>query len=227
VALPLFDQPFDDMMSLGANCRPKYQIRMSKFLRSIAGGGHFADTSYLFDWLVSPFAAVITCVATDFAGVFRESDMRIDEHQCAVDGLGLAYFHAFSGLPGRTTIETVRAEHASRRQKFQHLTANTLAALRSLRRMLYVALEPDLDAMREFAAVVRARHPQHDFMVLSVMKREPPRGLVHQDDTCAIYEIADVCEKPEALQWQGNDRDWGGILDRIRLREEVVHAGRC
>jgi len=213
------------MISLGRTCRPAHQIRMSKRRRHAAGFGFFPGGSYYFDWLLSPLASVVACIETDFATAFRAADMHLDEEQRAVDGIGIVYFHNFTGENGRTTMETIRAEYETQRQKMSYLATKTLGALRSCRRVLYVTVEPDLEAISSLVRVIRARHSQHEFMVLSVAKCDRPRGLVHQDEWCALHEIADIPSKPPHDDWRGNDRDWAWILDRARLKPVAAPAG--
>src|SRR5882672_2609317 len=114
---PLYGQAFDDIVSLGRDCRPAYQIALNNFRRTVphfsemdfkkvywkSGAAAFPSGKFFFDTLIASFPAVIRCVRDEFEGVFDREQLTIGDKGFVTNRDGIVFMHDFSNIDGRTT----------------------------------------------------------------------------------------------------------------------------
>lgn len=228
---PLYGQAFNEVISLGFDCRPMYQIALNNYRRRVSkfsdldfkkvywksGAAAFPSGKFFFDTVIAPFSAVIRCIEEDFSSAFDRESLSISQSGDVTSRDGIIYPHDFSKPDGRTTTEILDAEYPARREKFDHLKAKMITLFGSDRRVLYVVRAPELEDISEFVRVMHRKHPEHSFFVLSVVETDRPKGLVYEDQEKALFEIDDVVNKPAATRWEGEDAEWARVLDRVKL----------
>lgn len=229
---PLTEASFDAMVSLGKGCRPAYQIARSHLRRSAPEltldqinravwrreRTAFPRGAFFFDWLITPFPALIRCIAEDFAGVFDRSALAVAEHGLVANRDEIVFFHAFpKGADGRVEPESLDALYPKLRAKFDHLAAKTLRVFMGRRRVLYIRAGADPREAGLIANAIARRHPRHRFHVLQFVETAAPKGFLVRGRRASVVEVDSRVDKPREREWQGNDEAWGAILDRIRI----------
>jgi hypothetical protein len=148
-------QIFQQVVSLGANCRAKYNIQLA-FGRYIAPRG-------VFDWRITPGAAVLEYLSCDFSGVFERNDLDVDQktgHVCHTS-LGVQYVHEFpQGIP-EADLDSLYPEA---REKHDKMCDTTRQALDNNLSTLFVVGEPhNEDVLQEIgrALAERCAHKRH------------------------------------------------------------------
>jgi hypothetical protein len=223
-------------ISLGYACDVKYQVSRNLYFRIHPDHSEtdFRNMLFrwlrqptffkrhIFDWAITPHAAVCAYIEADFQGVFEREDLVIGE-----DGnvhhprLRTIHPHDFTkGPDGRVSVETLDAEYPAARSKFDHLAERFRRHLETPGPYLYVMGE-----IRPFAEVQRlmnllhSRSPEHRFELLLTDKA----GAVNQ----VLLGLTDTASKgwlpaspPDKLAdrlWEGDDDAWSAILDRFRI----------
>lgn len=226
----LFGAPFDDMVSIGCTCRPFYQICRSKFKRRISpfveadlrialGGGDttvFPEGGFLFDWMGTPLPAVTKGLTDGFDGFFDRDKLSINASGSVVNADGVIFYHSFSRMNKITSPQAIEEEYPLLKERMERLRLKTLNLFRSSSRILYVAVSPTVDEMRPFCDTMRSCYPSHRFMILSVVEKQDPKGLVYCDDQCATFEIGPWIKKTDS-DWEGDGDEWGKALDPVVL----------
>lgn len=231
VAFPPLDRPFHAAVSLGPDCRPAYQIardafrrrswlnRDKAFRRAYWKGDRRALPMgrFPFDAVTVPMDAIAAYLRTDFAGFFDRDRLTIDALGRVINPEGVTFVHAFSREGERVTPEILEREYETERQKQAHMVGKLRELFVSGLRILYVTRGHDLAAADRFADTLHALHPAHDFVVLSVLEKSNPRGLIVQNERRAVSEIDNVVRKDPIHLWEGDDVEWHKALGPLRL----------
>lgn len=169
---------------------------------------------------------MLNCIETDFAGVFDRETLAINSRGFAANRDGIVFMHDFTKVGGQTSKDVVDAEYQSRRQKFDYLAAKTIRLFKGRRRVLYVIVGADVEALERISLALSTKHPRHRFFLLSVVETDCPRGLVFADRIKAVFEVEASINKREKHRWQGNDEAWGNARDPVRIRRHLWGRSR-
>lgn len=229
----VFSEKFDRVISLGVDCRVKFQISLNLYKRKTGNlvdmhrfesalyscdKNVFPDGNFFFDWLVSYFQCVTSCIENDFNNVFKKENLEITGGTVTDRGSGLIFVHNFEHKNGGLDWETIDRDYEEQRAKVFHLKDKFIEHLQNGPKTLYVVCGAQEDAVVKFCNVIGAKHPNHNFAVLSVCTVQEPRGLIVDADKYAIYEIDEKVNKPQNALWQGDDVQWGAVLDKVDLK---------
>lgn len=215
-------------ISLGGACATKFQACRTLYLRAYPQGSverlreallykMVADvfTRHVFDWQITPYAALLAYLEQDFAGVFEREDLFVDDDGIVVHRrLGTRHPHDFHGDAGPMTPAALDAQYPAARAKFAHLAVKFLDHLRQPGPFLYICSgAPDRSqAVRLIAQL--SRHAGHQFQLLFVMPG-PADALAGLDPRAACVVQQPGVDKPPTQQWEGDDGDWDRIFSGL------------
>lgn len=150
-------------ISLGPNCRGKHH------LHRVFGD---ASPSGVFDWQVTPAAAIHCYLQQDFAGMFERADLVVKAGIVWNGRYDTSHQHEF---PRGLTAEQLDAHYPAARARHEHLCANSRAQLSGRGPLLLVFSRPVPDeVIAELAAGVSRYNPRLAFHLLA----EPVEGAV-------------------------------------------------
>lgn len=169
-------------ISLGLECRAAYQLR--RVFRACSPSG-------VFDWQITPAAALTTYIENDLRGMFDLSDLYIDEQNIVSHRvLGTRHQHEF---PEDVTEETLPLLYPRARQRHDYLCEKFRRLVRGTQPILFaVCAHRRVEAQADMPAIIeliRRRNPSrsHYFLV------EPAGGQIGPN-------------------WMGNDEVWNAAL---------------
>jgi hypothetical protein len=222
-------------VSLGYACDLKYQISRNLYFRI-----HPSHTErqfrnmlfrwqrcpsffrrHIFDWQITPFAAMCAYIRNDFQGVFERADLHVGEDGNAHHrSLLTIHPHDFSkGPDGRVTEAIIDAEYAQVRSKFDFLADRFRRHLETPGPCLYVVGEiRPLAEVEGLIDLLKSRNLDRRLHLLLVDKD----GAVNQvlsrlRGTVSKGWLPHGCDKPADRQWEGRDDAWNAILDRFPI----------
>ncbi len=226
-------------ISLGYSCEVKYQLSRALYERKFPDGDDFnlrrmlltdeygqrSFERHIFDWQITPFAAVLEYLERDFQGVFEREDLFLNadgevEHR----RLGTRHPHDFKPMGGLTEA-LVDQGYARARSKFDHLARKFLEHLERPGPFLYVFREVRIyDEAARLIELLKGRNPAHDFKILFV-------GYPGETDQVLSALEGEVFKawiplaapaKPADRQWEGQDGGWDIALKDWPL---TIHGG--
>lgn len=191
MALDLKDLPA--WVSLGGGCRVAYQLRRC----------HLRTSPTPFDWIRTPFPAVIQLFATDFRDFLRAEDLHLQEGPPRVlrdrrHGIVLPHDADIYEAGGAPAIQSrYRPRIAALQQLFQERRHVAL-----VRRGIEL---PDAEAL---LAVLRRMHPRVRFTVVGVHDEEDPARSPQR--TGAFIRVS---ARASVRGWSGCDAAWDRMLE--------------
>lgn len=151
------EQVFQQVISLGPNCRAKHHIQRI-FGKRISPRG-------VFDWQVTPEEAFIEYLGRDFRGIFERSDLIIQEGKVVNKRLGTKHPHEF---PDKASEVEVDRFFSTAKQVHDQAAAVTRRAIENNLTTLFVVGLPVSDALfDEFEQHVRRKSPRKRFKILA------------------------------------------------------------
>lgn len=202
---------YDNYVSLGRNCEAAFQFRR------LLG----RDVAYYFNWLVTPFEALIAVIGADFAGTYRKENLQVtaDTDMLLDVGTGMKYHSAFRKELGRTLcgprFEELYAESA---RKYAFLAQRFRDLACSANRVLYF-VKTDEEEVRGKAIRLRdllaARYPAHDFALVIVQEQGKAENDWREPGVCNRYVERFA---PVSRANDGHVPSWDRIFAEFPLR---------
>jgi hypothetical protein len=224
-------------ISLGYSCEVKYQLSRALYMRKHPDGsedelrnllqtterGQRSFERHIFDWQITPFAAVLEYLDRDFQGVFEREDLTVEDGEVVHRRLGTRHPHDFHAADGVLDEAAIDAGYADARGKFEHLAAKFRRHLRQPGPFLYVCKEIRIyDEVVRLAALLRQADPDHAFQILFV-------GYDGEDQTLSALEgevfkawTPMAPDKEPGHEWEGHNQAWEEALAPWAL---TVHGG--
>lgn len=218
-------------VSLGFACEVKYQLiralaREAAKQPACDPGPVFRSpekdlTRHIFDWQITPMAAVTRYLQADFQGVFERADLHVDEAYGEVSHRTLAtrHPHEFKPVDGRLDEAAIDAGYEAARSKFEHLAQRFRRLLQTSGRYLYVCTDARDDIqVGALLDLLNARAEDHDAHLL-IVSFEPfsPQMLDHGGQVHRAWRPVET-PKPPIDAWQGDDAYWDEILGAFELK---------
>jgi hypothetical protein len=219
-------------ISLGYSCEVKYQLSRALFARKFPDGeenecrrmlltpeyGQRSFERHIFDWQITPFAAVLEYLESDFKGVFERADLRVENGEVTHRRLKTRHPHEFHAIDGVLDDAAIDAGYAQARGKFEHLAAKFRDHLKRPGPFLYVCKEIRVhDEVVRLMQLLRARNPDHAFKLLFVGFDGEDQMLDALKEDVFKAWIPMTVDKPPNLQWEGDNAHWDRILESWRL----------
>jgi hypothetical protein len=225
-------------ISLGYACEVKYQLSRTLFRRKHPDGqeldlrrmlltneyGQRNFERHIFDWQITPFAAVLEYLERDFQGVFEREDLFLNadgevEHR----RLHTVHPHDFKPIGGLTEA-LVDQGYAQARSKFDHLARKFLEHLEQPGPFLYVFREVRIyDEAVRLIELLKRRNRAHDFKILFVgYPGETDQWMTALEGTVFKAWIPLGSDKPADRRWEGPDEGWNPALRDWPL---TIHGG--
>lgn len=193
------------LVSLGSWCEPAWQMD-----RAFPGRAH-----HFFDWLVTPYAALVRLLETDFAAVFERANLSIEQdgHTVRDAATDILFHHAFSrDADDRIRPETLDAEYPAARAKALHLLGRFRALAESGAPAVLVRLDwgaaPEIAAVRD---LLRRRWPNHGFTLAWVQREIPDPGV----ELPCVIRCQAAAAPPGPNDWAGLPEEWDRVFARI------------
>jgi hypothetical protein len=230
------DEAFEPI-SLGYSCEVKYQTARALFSRKFPDGteedfrrmlmtpeyGQRNFERHIFDWQITPFAAVLEYLESDFRGVFERRDLHVEDGEVVHRRLKTRHPHDFHAVDGVLDEAAIDAGYAHARGKFDHLAAKFRAHLLRPGPFLYVCKEIRIyDEAVRLTQLLRARSPDHAFRLLFVGYDGEDQMLDALKDEVFKAWIPAIADKPAGREWEGDNARWDQILRPWPLS---VHGG--
>jgi hypothetical protein len=153
---------FDNYVSLGRNCEIAFQFRR------ILG----YDVAYYFNWLLTPFDALIEVIRADFTGTYQKANIEVTANPGMIldRQYGIKYHSAFKKELGRNLsgprFDELYEESA---RKYSFLAQRFRELASSPNRVLYF-VKTEEDGAKDKSITLRetlaSRYPNHDFSLL-------------------------------------------------------------
>ena len=168
----------DYALSLGPNCRAKYHLRR-RF--------GFGSPNCVFDWQVTPPAALQAYIEQDFNGMYERDDLYIKNGCVFNRRYNTSHQHEF---PRGTTEQTLSEHYPAARARHDYLYQRTRSLLRGHARLLLAFSRPiSDDTSQSLRKTLRGYSPHLRFEWL----QEPEGGADGND-------------------WTGNSAVWDALL---------------
>jgi len=219
---------FDNVISLGVDCRVRFQI--SRYFEgrhampnkpaeddgqtpaAILKGTHF------FDWNVTWFWQVVRCLEAQFAGVLDIDTLKPlpNNPDAAVDGkYEFQFFHLFHTHEGLSFTQMVHEQFAGVQSKVHYLRDKLLKHLSAENPTIYVRCQATAVEGRRFCEVIHNTYPHHRFHLMIVEMGDETQGFTLHEEDFSIYTMASAVNKPPQAQWTGDDAEWSRFFEAI------------
>jgi hypothetical protein len=223
-------------ISLGYACEVKYQLSRTLYRRNFPDGAEFdlrrmlmtddygqrSFERHIFDWQITPFAAVLDYLDRDFHGVFEREDLVIENGEVAHRRLGTRHPHDFKPHLAMDEAALDRG-YAAARAKFDHLAAKFRAHLQRPGPFLYVVREIRiLDEAVRLGELLRRRNRDHAFKLLFVGYEGEDQHLGALEGEAFKAWTPQASGKAAERAWEGDDGAWDAILKDWPL---ALHGG--
>ena len=148
------------IVSLGGVCEVAYQIKLHTDKQ---------DADY-FDWLITPFDALIEAVRNDFRDFFKLQDLKIhSSNKCIVNvATGVYYFHDFPLDENRSVLLDFEVYYDNARSKFTHLMNKFLSLGLFDGQVVFVRRELTLSAAETLCETLESKFPKLNFKLICV-----------------------------------------------------------
>jgi len=213
-------------ISLGFRCDTKFQICRELYQRAYPGASvqrlreallsrQAAEVfpRHLFDWQITPVEALLSYLERDFTGVFERRDLFV-----ASDGmvthrlLHTLHPHDFHPVDGVLDDAVLDTQYEAARAKFEHLAAKFRRHLEQAGPFLYIRSgAPERTQAARLIDALSARSPGHQFRILFT-DPQPDPGVADLDPRLTWTLLDPAVDKPEAMQWEGDDANWSALL---------------
>lgn len=220
-------------VSLGYSCQVKYQLSRELYRRLHPDGeeedfrrmlmtpelGQRTFERHVFDWQITPFAALMAYLENDFRGVFEREDLVVDGSEVAHRTLRTRHPHDFRPVDGVLDDAVIDAQYPAARAKFEHLADKFHRHLRAPGDFLYVRNE-----IRIYDETVRLRErlsagsPDHRFKILYVGLDGEDQWMEALDGEVFKAWTTAVPDKAPDRAWEGDDGRWTALLAGFPLR---------
>lgn len=208
------------VISLGAICEVAYQVKLHT---------DKLDADY-FDWLITPYDALIGAIKNDFEGFFKLEDLKIYDDQKSVINTKthVYYFHDFPLSDERTVLPDFPLYYEQAKSKYDHLKGKFLALESFPGRAIFIRRDLSPDSAIFLYKTLEERFPKLDFHLVSANSAD------HNWPQCSdkkIFCIEVPKTGPDGLE---HAEPWCQELKRIGLTDtgykktypEIVKAGR-
>jgi hypothetical protein len=212
-------------LSLGVDCRVRYQLSRHRYSRAHPGKmaapkelySTAKEGTFFFDWLVSPAGSVAEVLRNRFEGVFERENLSINKKGSVVDDrYRLVFQHAFPRVNDVVTEEIVATEYEQQRAKTRYLADKTLEAMQC-GGLLYVIAGATPEQLAALADVI-TEIGGPDFHIVNVRAADERRGFIDRGEKVSTYVIDKKIDKPDGARWEGDDREWGSLLEQLPVR---------
>jgi hypothetical protein len=230
------DQAYEPI-SIGYSCEVKYQLSRTLYMRRFPDGDetdlrNMLLTSersqrsfrrHIFDWQITPFAAVLTYLEADFQGVFEREDLHVVDGEVAHRTLSTRHPHEFHAIDGVLDDAAIDAGYPAARAKFEHLASRFRAHLLQPGPFLYVCKEIRVheEAVR-LMDLLRARNPDHALKLLFVGYDGEDQNLDGLRGQAFKAWVPLESGKPADRAWEGDNPAWDALLQPWSL---TIHGG--
>ncbi len=219
------------LVSLGVDCRARYQISLFRARKAdpnlsrkdfeaklfSSARSPSEPGTYFFDWLITPAAACVGTINSDFKNVFDQSDLNIMPSGSVQNTKnGIIFQHNFTRTAGKVLPETIKSEYEIYQSKVNYIVNKTLNLMDSNEYVIYVRVGGALNDAEKIAEAIESRHPRHRFKVLLVTMVDSTCGNLETiSDRIIRYEMNNTVEKPPEHKWQGDDTRWQAMLTKL------------
>lgn len=150
------ERVFNQIVSLGPNCRAKFQIRQNF--------NKYSGRRGVFDWQGTPPEALIEYLRRDYVGMFERDDLQIIDGKVSNRRFGTSYLHLF---PDVVTEEILEAHYPAARENHDRWCRTTKTVLTSDLSTLFVLCKPVAKPeMDEIARLIEQMAPHRKFLLL-------------------------------------------------------------
>jgi len=224
-------------ISLGYGCEVKYQLSRALFYRKYPDGaeadlrqmlmtpeyGQRNFERHIFDWQITPFAAVLKYLESDFQGVFEQADLHVEDGEVAHRLLGTRHPHDFHAVDGVLDEAAIDASYPAVRSKFDYLAGKFREHLKRPGPFLYVCKQIRTydDAVR-LMQLLRTRNPGHALKLLFVGADGEDQMLEGLKGEVFKAWVPVTADKPAGREWEGDDTGWDHVLEPWLL---TIHGG--
>jgi hypothetical protein len=221
--------PFEFVISLGVDCRVRFQI--SRFFdalralppdeRSLAGGealAHALTGTNLFDWNMVWFSGVIKAIENRFDGLFiRDALKEMPKNATiVVDGrYEIMYSHIFSRSEGQTFADMIDAQYPKAAKLVLFLKDKLVSHFEAENPTIYIRCQGNEQEAQQFCQAMRANYPMHRFHLVLVDVQDATAGFVARHENYSIYRMTGKVNKPPEAVWTGDDEEWTALFRQI------------
>jgi hypothetical protein len=157
---------FQQVVSLGSTCRAKHNIKLV-FGRHIAPRG-------VFDWQITPDAALLAYLARDFSGMFEQDDLVIEGDGRVWNGrFGVQHTHEFPRWLSEADLYRLYPRARAKHDEWCKTTRNALD--NDLSTLFVLGKPADGDALQELEKILSERCRHKRYLIL-------PAPAVDNDD---------------------------------------------
>lgn len=221
---------FSVAISLGVDCRVKYQIARYQYenlgdrkpaqsfnkVLSTGGGAASPEGTFFFDWFVTPPSSVARLLECRFEGFFERQNLEINSNGYVVDGLyNVTLPHAFHKKNGKVSVEALDAGFDDESRKMKYLAEKTLDHICYGGPTVYISAGGGSMVQLERIAQAISRLSTSEFHVLGVRAADSTKGIVENTENVSVYVMDRDVRKPKAARWQGDDEHWSAMLGEL------------
>jgi hypothetical protein len=186
---------------------------------------------HVFDWAITPFAAVMEQLESGFAGAYERADLFVDQGEAVNRRFGTRHphdFHASDPTRGLTEAD-IDAQFAQARGKFDHLARRFGELGRRPGRHLYVFEGwPYWGHVERVLARLTAGSPEHDARLLLVgYDGDEAQPYERLGERVLWTQIPREVRKAPQFAWEGDDGWWDAALAPFRLWPHEERMVRC
>jgi len=219
-------------ISLGYSCEVKYQIiRRLNALRYAGDADTLAHAlqrehrpspadRHIFDWQITPFAAVCAYLQSDFEQVFERADLMVadDGSEAIHRSLHTRHPHEFPAGEGGLTEAMIDDYYPAARSKFDYLAQRFRDHLSRPGQFLYIFKEMRSDSeVQTLIGLLSSRSPDHEVRLLLVDYEGADPSLGGLSDQVSQGWIPRCSDKPPDRAWEGDDNAWDRIFKNFDL----------
>lgn len=221
----MIEGDFSLALSLGVDCRVRYQLSRHRYYKAHPESKPTAkelystakEGTFFFDWLVSPAGSVAEVLRNRFEGVFERENLSINKNGSVVDDrYGVVFQHSFPRVNGVVTEEIIATEYEQQRAKVRYLADKTLETMQR-GGVIYVVAAATPDQLVALASVI-SEIGGPNFHIANVRSAEERLGFVERGDKVSTYVIDKKIDKAAGAQWEGDDREWGSLMEQLPVR---------
>lgn len=193
---------FDKVLSLGRACDTAFQIRR-----------HFKQReAYPFDWLVTPYPALINLLERDFSGFLLDENLQADGKYVVDKGSGIAMMHDFE-TPAlyQQTLDVVRAKYQRRIKRWLSLV-NGGASILFVRSQQYV--DHNNLGEEQSRALLKLLQQKYKNAKVHLLVQNPPGAAIPEVVEKNFWLLQ--LKPPDPWEWSGDDAAWSEMFQRVK-----------
>ncbi len=194
---------FTAIISLGRACDTSFQIRR------IFG----QETSWPFDWLITPYSALCSLIENDFQNFLKEDSLRGANDRVHDTRLGIEFLHDFKdNLSFQEELQFVQEKYFRRIERFLNLMQKS-AKILFVRNHQYL----NQDILREVESrtlleLLHKSYPSIESHLLVVN----PFGVDFPEVQERYLSLVTI-PQPEPFIWSGDNSAWDNVFDNFFL----------